>query len=206
MIEMADPIRFNEIIQIMRDSGYFGTLLPFLLVWSIIFGLLKKLNIFGFTTSGNSATGAPGQIIRDNGINFTISTIIAAYVVVFSPFSTPLNEFFSSFFTQSALAMVVLLVALLFVGLVFFAPFWGGDAAKLSKLMQGWIPWLLGLAIVGVGVIFVTSGGIELFYNYLPLSWRPFQIDPYWIALIIAAVLIIGTMLIASGGGGGQNP
>ncbi len=194
---MADPVRFNEIIQVMRDSGYFGTLLPFLLVWVIIYGLLKKLNVFA-VREGNTPGGTIGRIIPNDTINIVISTIISLYVTVFSPFATPLNLFFSSFFTQSVLAMIILLVSLLFMALIFFMPFWKHDDTIFANIMKTWFPLLLGLAIIGMGVIFVTSGGIELFRNYVPASWRFPYIDSYWWALIIAAILIVVTMFIAS--------
>lgn len=180
---MAEPL--PHLISILRQQGVFEIYLPFLLTFAIFYGLLRKMNIFG---EGPTA----------NKINALISGIGAAYVMIFSPVAVPISQFFATFFTQASVGMVVLLVAIMLVGLFLSAPFITPKQINLGKLA----PWAVLAGFLIVLAMFVSSGGVKLFSQFIPPG---VNISGEDIALIFLVLVTIGIIAFLVSGGEGRE-
>ncbi len=157
----------QDLLYIWESYGVFDILLPFLLVFAIVFGILNFTNIFG----GNK------------GINVIIALVIGMLAVRF-PFFT---QFYQEIFPRLGVGLAVLIVVVILIGI--FIPeehkpyyFWGFAAIAfiiaLVAIYQtfdilGWtgfgifsgegtVAWII-LAIIFIGLIIAvaTSGSKE---------------------------------------------
>lgn len=171
-------------LDVLKQSGVFEVYLPFLLTFSIFYGLLKKMNLFGENS---------------NKITTVVAGVAAAYVMIFSPAAIPISQFFATFFTQASVALVVLLVFIMVVGLLLSAPFLEPKGINLGKLA----PWVVLVALLIIIGMFFSSGGAALFARVLPPG---IKISGQDIALVILVLLTVGAIaLLASGGGIGER-
>lgn len=86
-------------------SGVFSYMIPFLLIFSIIYGLLTQIKVFGDTKESSGRT---------------INAIIALSVSLLSLQFGFVSRFFSEIFPRLGIALAVLLVVVILLGL--FAP------------------------------------------------------------------------------------
>ncbi len=160
---------------VWEDYGVFTYILPFLLVFTIIFAVLEKTKIFG----------AENNKPRTN-INSVIALVIALIVVV----NTRITEIMSNYLTNMALAIIIVMLFLLLFGL------FGGST-------DGFKGWSLGIFfLISIVVVFIAlfSGPLGL-----DLPFRFSDTDKAGLFAIIAFVLIIGFVTKGSGSGSGTN-
>lgn len=141
----------TDLLNQLNELGFFSYVLPFLIVFAIVFGLLQKTQIFG---SEDKAKG--------------VNSIIAVGVAGMSLLYDIVPTFFSTIFPRFGVGLAVFLVLIIALG--FFYTQEGGDGLK--SLM--WVGW-----IVGVGTVLWTfnewqwyGGGSNLGFliqQYLPL-------------------------------------
>lgn len=141
MLEILAPFGFyggeiGNVLAQWEQLGFFSYLLPFLLIFALIYGILARTNIFG---SDNKAI--PG----------IIALVIGLMALQFGLVS----EFFSEIFPRLGVALVIILVALIIMGL-FADP-------ESNALM--WILFAAS-AIVLVVVLVETSGSLGWYSSY----------------------------------------
>lgn len=92
------PVRisFDQVINSWQQAGFFSTILPFLLIFALTFGILTKAKIF-----------------KENK---AINAIIAAVVALMSLQVPMVSEFFSQLFPRFGIALVIILVLMIVVG------------------------------------------------------------------------------------------
>ena len=175
----------DTFLSVLKTQGIFSFFLPFLLVFSIIFGILQKMKIFG---EGSTR------------INVIIALVFTLYVVGVSPWSDFITSFFANFFTQTSILLVTLLV-----GLMIFTLFTGilghNVFDQIGKKYQGLV--LFGTIVLAVW-LFSNSGGFTFFSGSgggpdLGLSQETILL----IILVVGTVLAIWFIARESGGGGG---
>lgn len=174
----------ETLLTLAKSYGFFEFYLPFLLVFSMFYGLLQKANIFG-----------PGG----NRINLIIALVASFYVLIFSPLSITISSFFSTFFAETSLVVVTLLVGMMIVGLLMGFQFTKGDWEALWKRAAGGIVlvgFLLGLAI------FWSSGGFQILGTAAPGLGGLASEDVILIALIAVTAIALWWMTKGEGGGG----
>jgi len=82
-------------------AGIFSYLLPFLLIFALIFGILTKINIFGTKDNPNK------------GVNAIISLAVAFMALQFNIVSS----FFADLFPRFGIALAIILIILISIGL-----------------------------------------------------------------------------------------
>jgi hypothetical protein len=120
----------TQVLNTWAEYGVFSYLFPFLIIFSIVFAILQKTQLFG-----NSAQ--PGQK-NINGIN----AIIAVSVAFLSLLNDYVSTFFATIFPRFGIALAIFLVLLILIGF-FYKPDVTGKPASLS-----WIGWALGIGVV----------------------------------------------------------
>jgi hypothetical protein len=93
------------VLQQWADFGVFAYLLPFLMIFAFIYGILTTSNLLG----------------NNRGVNATIALAVGLLALQFDYVST----FFATIFPYTGMGISVLLVAFIFMGII------GGDGKKV---------------------------------------------------------------------------
>lgn len=86
-----------------EQAGVFAYMLPFLLIFALVFGLLSKINVFGHAQDAS----------KGKGINAIISVAVALMALQFNVVSV----FFAEIFPRMGVALSIILVILVVAGL-----------------------------------------------------------------------------------------
>jgi hypothetical protein len=170
------------LIKALQTQGVFEIYLPFLLTFALFYGLLRKIGIF--KTKNDDST--------NNKISAVVAFVAAMYITIFSPAAIPISQFFATFFTQSSIAIVVLMVTIMFLAMFFSLPFLGDQK---YNFVEDIIHWLVIAALLIVVGMFVSSGGVQLFTNMLPPGVKISGEDLALVVLVVLTIIIIGSML-----------
>lgn len=161
-----------ELISTLEEIGFFEIILPFLLVFVLIFAILEKTKILGADKEGE-----PKKNLN------AVFSILAALLVIYQ---TEIAEKILEFIPKVALLAVFFIMLLLLIGI-----FVGAE--------QGWSSWLLGigmvLALIGVIWAYWSTAyyGVE---GYDIADWWYEYQGP-----IITIVVIIAILALALGKG-----
>ena len=110
----------TEVLNIWNDVGVFSYVIPFLLIFAVIFAILEKSKILG-----------------DNRM---IGSIVAASIGLLSLQFDFVSEFFAVIFPRFGIGISVFIVLIIMVG--FFFP--EGNPGGKGK----WIGWIVGIGVV----------------------------------------------------------
>ena len=165
---MVEESAFRGMIGFLNKLGVYDVILPFLLVFTIIFAILEKTRIFGQEKDG----------MTKKNINAMVAFVVAFLVIASTKLVGVINE---------VMANVVLLVILgvcflLLVG-VFFS---GKDEFSLEKF-PAWQQFFMVVMLIGIVVIFLNALGwlqfiFDLFHN----------LNADWAASLIFIIIIVG--------------
>lgn len=95
--------QIGQLLTEWEQAGVFSYMLPFLLIFSLVFGLLSKTNIFGNAQDPN----------KGKGINAIISVAVALMALQFDIVSV----FFAELFPRMGIGLSIILVILVLGGL-----------------------------------------------------------------------------------------
>jgi hypothetical protein len=114
----------TEVLNIWNDIGVFSYVIPFLLIFAVVFAILKKTKILGDDNDG-------------------ILAVISVAVGLLSLQLDFVSEFFMIIFPRFGIGLSVFLVLLIFIG--FFIPH--DDQEGLFKKL-GWVGYVIGIGAV----------------------------------------------------------
>jgi len=137
-----------DLVVLAKEYGIFEFYLPFVILFSLMYGLLSKSKIFG----------DPKEVKKAASLNAIISLAAAFYVMAYSPLGVTLTEFFANFFTQTAVILVTLLAFLMIIGLL--VPISGREPGEIFKGVAKYV--VIFGALIGIGM-FISSGGLNIF-------------------------------------------
>ena len=136
---MATP--FREIINFFNDIGVFDVVLPFLLVFTIVFALLERTKVFG-------TEKIDGKEYSKKNLNSAAAFVIAFLVVASSNLVEVITEVSSKF-------VVLLLLVVLFLLLV--GSFFKEEAHGVFLEKGPWRTAFMGLVFVVLIFIFLDA-------------------------------------------------
>jgi hypothetical protein len=110
----------TEVLNIWNQIGVFSYVIPFLLIFAVVFAILKKTNILGSDNDG-------------------ILAIISVSIGLLSLQFDFVSEFFAVIFPRFGIGISIFLVVLILVG--FFIP--SGDLKKYT-----WIGYILAVGVI----------------------------------------------------------
>ena len=113
-----------------EQAGVFSYVLPFLLIFAVVFGILSKINIFG----GKEGKG-------NMGINVVIALAVGFLALQFNFVSL----FFSEIFPRLGIGISIILVVLILLGLF------------INPKNKGWMGGLAAIALLVVVVVVFSS-------------------------------------------------
>jgi|SRR3989338_559008 len=132
---------FRSVIEFFNEIGLFEVVLPFLLVFTIVFAILEKTKVFGTET-------IEGKKYPKKNLNATASFVIAFFVIA----SSKLVEIIT---TVSSFTVILLMLSVLFLLLI-------GSFMKEGEgvfLSGSWQYFFMILMFVGIVLIFVFALG-----------------------------------------------
>ncbi|MBI4018452.1 MAG: hypothetical protein HY368_02485 [Candidatus Aenigmarchaeota archaeon] len=124
------PNPFEVLVMNLEALGFFGFLLPFLFILTVVYAILLKTKVLG----------------EDKMVTGGLSLVLAFFIVGFG--GPAVGTFFSTLFGLGAVILAGLLVIILFLAMT------GGDVSKMLSGTE--IKWVL--IAVGVIVFFVAAG------------------------------------------------
>jgi len=164
-------------VDFLESFGFFDVILPFLLVFTVVFGILEKTKIFG-----TNPDGTPKK-----NINSMVAFVIGFFVVAAREIVASLQE---------ALPIVALLLIAVVSFLILMGSFVSGkEEFNFFKLLAG---WKLPLAIIFFGAIILIF--LHSFGFLLPIIDYIFGAG-IAIFLMVVFILVIGGIVAFVVGG-----
>lgn len=162
-------------VDFLVDLGFFDVILPFLLVFTIVFGVLEKTKIFGTEKVG-------GEEYPKRNLNAMIAFVIAFFTLAAKNIVEML---------QVSLPLVALVLTILICFMLLVGSFYKEGEFELGNK---WIKYLSVLVFVAVlGIFFYAFGWLEVIFEYLSRPTSQQYILPG--VLIIGIGLLIGWLI-----------
>lgn len=170
---------FGQMMSQWQQAGVFSYIIPFILIFALVFGILSKINLFGKTSS-------------DGTENRTLNALIALSVAFMSLQFEFVSIFFAEIFPRMGVALIGVLV-LLIVGGIFIDP-----------NNKGFMVGLMVISMIAVAsVLFFSFDALGFGFNFFYSSWWLSNMS--WIIPILIVLVFVG-VIIASANPTKQNP
>lgn len=161
---------FQEFIAILDAWGVTDVLLPFILVFTIVFATLQKTKILG---DGKKNYNVMVALVM--GLGVVIPHIVGRYPFNFDPV-----DVINASLPQVSIILVAIIMLLLIIGI------FGNEIDIAGTSLAGWV---VVLAIIAVLLIFGSAVG----WFTMPI-WLGFLLDPELQALVVM-ILVFGIII-----------
>ena len=144
----------EEVIKALENLGIFQYYLPFILTFSIFYGILTKAKFFGESPTAER-------------INLLIAFSASFYILIFTPAGTTLANFFANFFGGILIIFITLLVfgGILWMGLKVTI----GKEKVAAERKEKFIALFFGsMGAILLLAIFSWAGGFKIFGIEIP--------------------------------------
>ncbi len=167
---MVEESIFRGVISFLNTLGVYDIILPFLLVFTLVFAILEKTKVLGTEKVGE-------KTITKKNLNAMVSFVTAFLVIASTQLVSLVNQ---------VMANVVLLLILAVCFLMLVGVFFGDKEFTLEKY-PGWIKFFMIFMFVGIVVIFLNA------LDWLKYALAIFVLwDAEWASGIIFALVILG--------------
>lgn len=163
-------VTFTDFIYRLQYFGVADVLLPFILIFTIVFAILQKTEILGKV---KDSSGQPTGVKRYNVIVALVLGfgVVIPHVLGWYPPNADVVNIINAALPNVSIILVALLAVFLIIGLMGGTASWAGSAT-------GWVALI---AFLVVAFIFGNAAG---WFNYWP-SWLWWLRDPDTQAMII---------------------
>jgi small-conductance mechanosensitive channel len=177
---MAESTIFGGVISFLQSFGFYDVVLPFLLVFTIMFAILEKTKILG-------TEDIKGVKYTKKNLNSIVAFVVAFLVVASTKLVAAINQI---------MANVVLLLILSISFLLLIGSFFKEDEDVYLK--EGpWRTMFMIIMFVGIIVIFLHSfGWFTIAWDWLVGHWQT-----NFVATIVLLLFIALFMYYVIGGG-----
>ncbi|MBT4935248.1 hypothetical protein HOL21_04720 [Candidatus Woesearchaeota archaeon] len=169
---MVEESIFRGVIDFFGKIGIYDVILPFLLVFTIVFAIFEKTKILGVEK-------IDGKEYTKKNINSIVAFIVALLVVASTQLVSVINE---------VMANVVLLLILAVCFLLLVGVFFKDNEFSLEK-MPGWTKFFMVVMFIAIIVIFLNALDWFQYIFALFVFW-----DATWAAAIIFVLVMLGFM------------
>jgi len=175
---MADST-FGEIIEFFGEIGIYDVVLPFILIFTIVFAILEKSKIFGV----EKIDDVP---YTKKNLNSMTAFVIAFMAIASTRVVAAINESMANI----ALFLLVLVSFLMLIGTFF------KDGEDVYLKEGPWRLWFMLGTGLGVLLIFLhaipTEDGepwLEWFWDYMTDNW-----DTNWVGSVVLVIVVVALM------------
>ncbi len=161
---------FRGVVDFLGELGVYDVILPFLLVFTIMFAILEKTKILGTEKVGDH------EITKKN-LNAIVSLVVAFLIIASTKLVAVINE---------VMANVVLLLILAISFLLLVGVFFGSKEFTLEQ-HPTWVKFLMVLMFLGIVVIFLNALDWLQFVFAVFDNW-----DAEWaVSLVFLAIILV---------------
>lgn len=165
---MAESL-FRGTIQFFADLGIYDVVLPFLLVFAIVFAILEKTKVFGLED-------IEGKKYTRKNINSIVAFVVAFLVVASTKLVAAINQ---------AMANTVLVLLLIIAFLILVGTF--AKEGEPIFLQGGWKTSFMIISFVCIVLIFLNAlDWLNPLWAFLVESW-----DTRWVGSLILLIIVI---------------
>jgi len=138
----------TDILNYWADLGVFAYVLPFLLIFAVVYGILSKINMLG-------------EKDKNKGVNAVVAIAVGLLALQWDY----VPNFFSTIFPYAGIGISVLLVALILMGL--FGSFEEGKDKNFKNIFLA-IGAIIAVIVVLTALQDFTWSGSNWWYDYGP--------------------------------------
>jgi len=172
---MAEPSTFRGALVFLEKIGVYDVVLPFLLVFTIVFAVFERTGILGMET-------IEGHQYSKKNLNAMVAFVVAMIVVLSSKLVTAINE---------SMGRIVLLLLISICFLLLIGSFYHYEE---KVFLEGWWrTFFMFFMFIGVILIFLSaiktdsgSSWLDAFWTFLSGNWQA-----GWTAAVILIVIIV---------------
>jgi len=162
-------MEFVEFFRALEDFGLTDALLPFLLIFTLLFAVLQKSKLLG---------------ADKRQFNIVVSTVISLMVIIphvtgSYPPGRDVVEMINGALPQVSIVIVAILMALLLIGVL------GGEAKWVGGSMSGW------LAIIAFAIVVYIFGAEAGWWNNWPRKYQWWGTDTASVIIIILVFAVV---------------
>jgi len=171
-------IDFGLIIGNLIDIGFYNVILPFLLVYVVIFAILEKSKIFS-TNDGSDKN-------QVKNVNSIIAFVFGLFVVA---------SIQTVRYLQNLILDIVIIIIFILCVLILLAFIFGEDYDKLFRnsegKVKGWISWSIGLIVffVAIYILFNILGIWTTIGNWFNSTSLGSDFGTYLVLIIIGFII-----------------
>jgi hypothetical protein len=182
---MADVSAFRGVLNFFVDLGIYDVILPFLLVFAIVFAILDKTRVLGFEVVDKVQ-------YPKKSINAIVALAIAFFVVASAQLVQVITQ-------VSSQVVILLLAIVLFMALIGTFMEQTANGVKLPE--KGWQPAFMIAVLIGIVLIFLNAlNWLDVMYNFLSDHW-----SNELVASVILLLTVIGVIAFVTKSPGGKK-
>jgi hypothetical protein len=163
---------FRDSLAFFDQVGLFDVVLPFLLVFTLVFGVLEKSKIFG------TEKGSDGKVYSRKNLNAMVAFVTSFFVVA----SAQLVALINTFVARVALVLVILVMFMILVAS--FHSQQGDEGFNLKDFGGKWLMW-----VVFIAVILIFTDGV----GWLQPAWS--YVTQYWDSSLMGTIFLFGIVV-----------
>ena len=172
---MVETSTLREVLLFFDKIGIYDVVLPFLLVFTIVFAILEKTKVFGIEE-------VEGKKYSKKNLNSMVAFVIAFFVIASSKLVETITQ-------VSANVVLLLLLSVFFLLLV-------GSFAKEGEveLKNGWNIFFMLIMFIGIVLIFLQAIKVDSGESWLEWAWN--NLSENWTSTGIASVILIVVIVL----------
>lgn len=177
---------FRGIIEFFDRIGIYDVVLPFLLVFTVVFAILEKTKLFGTEEIG-------GTKYTKKNLNAMMSFVVAFLVIA----STKLVKIINEALGNVVVFLIVILSFLLLIGSFF------SEDEKVFLEKGPWRTGFMTATLVGIILIFLAAIPMDSGESWLTWFWD-WLVDHWqneWVASIIFIIVILAFIFLITSEG-----
>ena len=175
---------FRGTLEFFNRLGLYDVMLPFLLVFTMVFAMLEKTKVYGTEKLSD------GKEVTRKNLNAMTAFVIAFFVVASSKLVAAITAI-------SSYAVLLALGVVLFMMLV--GTFWKPD--DKGFYLEGWMKWVfVGIMFFGLVAIFLSvltdadgTSWLQLTLNFLGDIWTNTLSATIFMVIIIVVAMVYAT-------------
>ncbi len=177
-------VDFNNVIENLRNIGFYDIFLPFILVYAIVFAILEKSGIFE----------KEGSEKNSRTVNAVVAFVFGLFVIA----SIQSVKYIQSLIVNIVVFLVFILATLIALGFIFGKDFFTHMFHDKDGKPNKGIIWTVGgiVVAVAVGILFAVLG----VWDWLFESTDKIAITGEDIATVLLIIAIIGVLVWISRG------
>jgi hypothetical protein len=170
----------GDAIQFLKDLGLFDVVLPFLLVFSLVFALLEKTRILG-------TEKIDGDDVPRRSINTMVAFVIGLLVVATNEVVNIIN---------AALPNVVLLIVAVVMFLMLVGAFYKEGEFNFADQHKGWLLGFMVVLVLLILIVVANSIETESGDTWLEVAWDGISSGGEGVGSAAGAAVIFGVIAI----------